>query len=62
VDVLVTRDAPVCGLDRLFDGPDQLIARDLLFGVELKEGTDEVSTHDGLRLCLVLYVAVRSKK
>ena len=52
VDVLVTGDAPVGGLDAVLDGSDQLLARDLLFGVELEEGTDEVSTHDDLRsLC-----------
>jgi hypothetical protein len=49
VDVLVTGDTPICRLDRLLDGPDQLLSRDLLFGVQLEEGTDEVSTHDGLR-------------
>ena len=52
VDVLVAGDAPVGGLDAVLDGSDQLLARDLLLGVELEEGTDEVSTHDGLRsLC-----------
>ena len=34
------------------DRPDELLPGDLLLGVELEEGTDEVSTHDGLRsLC-----------
>ena len=56
VDVLVTGDAPIGGLDPVLDGPDQLLAGDLLLGVELEEGTDEVSTHDGLRS---LYRVVR---
>ena len=52
MDVLVAGDAPIGGLDAVLDGPDQLLAGDLLLGVELEEGTDEVSTHDGLRsLC-----------
>jgi hypothetical protein len=61
VDVLVTGDASICGLDAVLDGPDELLARDLLFGVELEEGTDEVSTHDDLR-SLCRYSAARLKK
>ena len=49
VDVLVTGDAPVGGLDAVLDGADELFAGDLLLGVQLQEGADEVSTHDGLR-------------
>ena len=49
VDVLVAGDAAIGGLDAVLDGADQLLAGDLLLGVELEEGTDEVSTHDGLR-------------
>ena len=45
VDVLdPVRPAPG-GLDRLFDGPDQLLFGDLLLGVELQEGADEIATH-----------------
>ena len=52
MDVLVAGDAPIGGLDAVLDGSDELLARDLLLGVELEEGADEVSTHDGLRsLC-----------
>jgi hypothetical protein len=29
---------------------DQLLARDLLLGVELEEGTDEIATHDASSL------------
>ena len=46
VDVLIARDPPVGGLDGLLDGPDELLAGNLLFGVQLEEGTDEISTHD----------------
>ena len=45
VDVLFVGDAPVGGGDRLLDGADELLARDLLLGVELKEGADEIPTH-----------------
>ena len=61
VDVLVAGDAPVGRLDAVLDGADQLLAGDLLLGVELEEGTDEVSTHDGLR-SLCRYSWRRSKK
>ena len=55
VDVLVAGDAPIGRLDAVLDGPDQLLARDLLLGVELQEGTDEVTTHDRLRsVCIVV--------
>ena len=46
VDVLVAGDAPVGRLDAVLDRPDELLAGDLLLGVELEEGTNEVSTHD----------------
>jgi hypothetical protein len=48
MDVLVARDAPVGRLDAVLDGTDQLLPGDLLLGVQLQEGTDEVSTHDDL--------------
>ena len=54
VDVLVAGDAPVGRLDAVLDRPDELLAGDLLLGIELEEGTDEVSTHDGLRSLLVV--------
>jgi hypothetical protein len=46
VDILIARDAPVSRLDRLLDGPNKLLTGDLLLGVQLEEGTDEISTHD----------------
>ena len=45
VDVLVARDAPIGGLDAVLHRPDELLARDLLLGIQLKEGANEVSTH-----------------
>ena len=45
VDVLVARRPAVRRLDRLLDGPDQLLARDALLSVELQEGADEISAH-----------------
>ena len=63
VDVLVTGDAPVRRLDAVLDGSDQLLARDLLLGIELEEGTDEVSTHDGLRsLCRCSTATLKKKR
>ena len=61
VDVLVTGHPAVGRLDAVLDGSDQLLARDLLFGIELEEGTDEVSTHDDLR-SLCVFGRGRSKK
>ena len=46
VDVLVARDTAVGGLDAVLDRVDQLLSGDLLLGVELEEGTDEIATHD----------------
>ena len=62
VDVLVTGDPPIGRLDAVFDGSDELLAGDLLFGIELEEGTDEVSTHDGLRSLCRLFTAPLKKK
>ena len=62
VDVLVAGDAPVGGLDAVLDRPDELLAGDLLLGVELEEGTDEVSTHDGLRSLSMRSRERRSKR
>ena len=62
MDVLVTGDATVRGLDAVLDGADQLFAGDLLFGVELEEGTDEVSTHDGLRSLHVQVAPLKKKR
>ena len=62
VDVLVTGDPPVRRLDPVLDGSDQLLFRDLLLGVELEEGTDEVSTHDGLRSLCRLFIAPLNKE
>ena len=45
VDVLVARDASIGRLDAVLDRVDQLLPRDLLLGVELEEGTDEIATH-----------------
>ena len=45
MDVLFIGDAPVGGRDRLFDGADKLLARDLLLGVQLEQGADEIPTH-----------------
>ena len=45
VDVLVTRGAAVGRLDRLLDGPDQLLPGDALFRVQLQESANEISTH-----------------
>jgi len=50
VDVLVARDAPVGRLDAVLHRSDELLTRDLLLGVQLKEGANEVSTHDRLLL------------
>src|SRR4029077_2746221 len=50
VDVLVTRDTAVGGLDAALHRMDQLLSRDLLLGVELEEGTDEIATHDASSL------------
>jgi len=55
MDVLVARDPSIGGLDAVLDGSDELLTRDLLLGVELEEGTDEVSTHDGLRSVFVMF-------
>ncbi len=46
VDVLVAGNPSVGRLDAVLDRVDQLLAGDLLLRVQLKEGTDEVSTHD----------------
>jgi hypothetical protein len=62
MDVLVAGDPTIGGLDAVLDSPDQLLARDLLLGVELQEGTDEVTTHDGLRSVCVSLWATGSKK
>ena len=63
VDVLVSGDPPVGRLDAVLDGPDELLARDLLLGVELEEGTDEVSTHDDLRsLCMFDPATLKKKR
>ena len=62
VDVLVTGDAPIGGLDAVLDGSDELLPRDLLLGVELEEGTDEVSTHDVLRSLCRCLVALKKKR
>ena len=45
VDVLVAADPPVGRLDGLLDGADELLARDLLLGIQLEEGADEIATH-----------------
>ena len=50
VDVLVAGDAAVGGLDAVLDRVDQLLPGDLLLGVELEEGTDEIATHDASSL------------
>ena len=44
-DVLVAGLAPVGGLDGVLDGVDQLVARNLLLGIELEQGSDEVTIH-----------------
>ena len=62
VDVLVTGHPTVGRLDAVLDGSDQLLARDLLFGIELEEGTDEVSTHDDLRSLCRLFLSTLKKK
>ena len=62
VDVLVTSDTPIGGLDAVLDGSDELLSRDLLLGVELEEGTDEVSTHDGLRSLCRCLAALKKKR
>src|SRR4029077_17058932 len=53
VDVLVATDAPVCGLDGLFDRSNELFAGDLLLRVQLEEGADEVSTHHAPPSCRI---------
>ena len=45
VDVFIARGSAVRGLDRLLDGPNQLLPRYALLGVQLQEGADEISTH-----------------
>ena len=45
VDVLLAGHAAVGGLDAVLDGPDELLPGDLLLGVQLEEGTDEIPTH-----------------
>ncbi len=45
VDVLFVGDAPVGGGNRILDRPDELLARDLLLGVELEQCADEIPTH-----------------
>ena len=45
LDVLVARDAAIGGLDAVLHRVDQLLSGDLLLGVELEEGTDEIATH-----------------
>ena len=45
VDVLVAGDPAVGGLDAVLHRMDQLLSRNLLLGVELEEGTDEIATH-----------------
>ena len=62
VDVLIAGDAAIGRLDAVLDRSDELLAGDLLLGVELEEGTDEVSTHDGLRSLLVVLWKRRSKQ
>ena len=62
MDVLVAGDAPIGRLDAVLDGPDELFAGDLLLGVELEEGTDEVSTHDGLRSLWVFVMGTAAQK
>jgi hypothetical protein len=44
VNILVTGGTAVRRLDRLLDGPDELLSRDALLSVELQEGAYEVST------------------
>ena len=50
VDVLVAGDAAIGGLDAVLHRVDQLLSGDLLLGVELEEGTDEIATHDASSL------------
>ena len=45
LDVLVALGPPVGRLDGILDGPDELLARDLLLRVELQQGGDEVTIH-----------------
>jgi hypothetical protein len=45
VNVLVAFGPPIRGLDGFLDRPDQLLAGDLLLGVELEEGAHEITTH-----------------
>ncbi len=49
VDVLFVGNAAIGGGDRLLHRPDQLLSGDLLLGIELEEGTDEISTHGRFR-------------
>src|SRR6185503_8524532 len=53
VDVLVAGDAAIGGLDAVLHRVDQLLARDLLLGVELEERTDEIATHAASSLLLM---------
>ena len=47
-DVLVPgRDAAIRRLDRVLDGPHELLPGDALLGVQLEERADELSTHPG---------------
>ena len=50
MDVLIPGDAPIGGLDAVLDRVDQLLPGDLLLGVQLEEGTDEIATHDASSL------------
>jgi hypothetical protein len=50
MDVLVTGDPAIGGLDAVLHRVDQLLTRNLLLGVELEEGTDEIATHDASSL------------
>jgi hypothetical protein len=45
LDVLVAGDTPVGRLDRLLDGPNQLLPGDALLSVQLQERADEITTH-----------------
>jgi hypothetical protein len=50
VYVIVAGDPAIGGLDAVLDRVDQLLTGDLLLGVQLEEGTDEIATHDASSL------------
>jgi hypothetical protein len=62
VDVLIAGDTAIGRLDAVLHRVDQLLARDLLLGVELEEGTDEIATHGASSLLLKFHGADKKKR